>query len=327
MIKLYSRLHILIATILLVLSCSVSAMELPNPTDYYDGLPSAILYDQIYSYNLNLLDSWVDAGLIEDTGENYAANAGLGNQDIVLYTQANGTDNIGIGADGYSFDFEEPVNTNTGSESADGSTFNGTWGQNDQNNDGIIENNIGPTTTVGTLLAYLQSFNADNDIPVFLFDLNQTGAANYLWASGQVYILDDLTGDLVDSWAFDTISNGTFDAPVQNIDGSFAIDNMVYAPGAVEYTGLSGTSYDASAGGSGSYDYALFSPDMALSNYDPSDLFVVEFYFEGLNNGGEEIFITGATSPSVTVVPEPSSLLLLGMGMVGVGVLVRKRKL
>jgi hypothetical protein len=303
---------------------------LPDPTDVYDGLPAAILYDDFYSYNLWLLDELATNGPVDLEGsDSFTANAGVGGQDIVLYTQAGGTSNLGIGPDG-DLNFEDPVNTNTGN--SDGNYFDGYWGQDDQDNDGALDDVNGPVT-VGQILDYLHAYNPDNDIPVFIFDINQSNI-DWLWATGQVKLLDEVTGEVVESWAFDMLPDGEYTPGAQLPyttspgDGTDT-GSWVYAPGTIDVEGDSGTVYSVDFSGSGFADYALYSQSMNLSLFDPNDLFVVEFQFDGLNNGGEEFFLTGATVPGDTPpepVPEPSTLMLLGGGLLGLVFYVRRQR-
>jgi hypothetical protein len=239
----------------------------------------------------------------------------VGNQDIVLYTQAGGTSNQGIGPGG-AFNFEDPVNTNTGV--ADGAKFEGWWGQNDQNNDGTIVDVNGPVL-VGDLLDYLHAFNPFNNTPVFLFDLNQTGAQKDLWAYGQVTILDATDQHVKATWYMDNNLNSPSvpnDHPAP----------WVYVPGSYSIQGDTAL-YEESYTGSGFDDYAMYAATMNLDLFGADDWFVVEFNFDWLNDGGEEFFMTGTfVPPDTPPIPEPSTIILLGLGLLGiVGMRFKKR--
>lgn len=71
---------ILLLGIMVSLPINVNALTyLPDPTEVYDGLPAAIMYDEFYSYNLWLLDELATKGPIDLEGsDSFTSNAGVG---------------------------------------------------------------------------------------------------------------------------------------------------------------------------------------------------------------------------------------------------------
>ncbi len=292
-----------------------------RPALIIDGVPVAFQYDDFWSFSAPMLDQVQAAGFIPASYGDYMFTSGLGTLDVVLYTQAGGADNQGVGPLG-AFNFEDPAPTPAGNAT----TSDSWWGQNDQNNDGIAENPPGPgntvrgPVTVGNVLSYLQAFDPLNDIPVFYLDLNQTGNEAVVLFNAQARIINHTTGAVIETWALDALTqsgNGDFDASAFTT----AFPEFVA-------TGTSGTLYNAQHNiGSGKPDFIGYAPTMTLSSYDPLDLFVVDFHFRGLNNGGEEIFMTGRIGSDITLVPEPGTIILLGSGLLGLAFLVRRKRM
>lgn len=212
-------------------------------------------------------------------------------------TGSDGQDNLGTGPDG-SFDFEDPMPLPGGGAN----DFTGDWGLGTQPNGPVLVDN---------LLAYLDKINPGATIPTFIFDHNQTGGAPDLWAQAEVYIYDPVSGDRVARWIFD--------------DGN---GNPVLSPGEVEVVGESGEVYEADANkGSGKLDYIVFAPTMDLSPFSGEGyLFGIDFFLDDLNNGFEELYLSGRFTTTTVQVPLPGSLWLLGIGLVVLMAFRRQRR-
>lgn len=290
--------------LVLVLAGTASAVTLPFPP-VVDGIPVAIQYDDFISYSNQILRTIQKKNpdvLPEAIYGDYSFSTGSGNLDVVLYTFNAAQDNVNIGP-GDAFTFQAPVpNSNT-------STFSGSWGDGEPAVNGPV--------TVGQVLAYLQAFDPDNSIPVFYMDLNQTGSEASLYFSGKVDLIDE-EGVVQHTWAMDTI--------LQPGDGEYDLAARALAAGSIgPLVGTSGTDYGTVNHnlGSGFADFIAFAPTMDLTLFNPDWLFVTYFDMTGLNDGAEEIFMTGGIG--VSVIPEPSTIIFLGTGLLGLGVYGRRK--
>lgn len=323
--KKYFKPMVFMFIILLFANPVFAVFVLPDPNTQipgaYPGDNVATLHDNFYGYSAKLLDAMGYPGFDYSTG--------TGGLDLIIYTGA-GTKNKNqeVGADGPDpgskgdFYFEDPMADPAGGPNV---TFYGWWGLNDQNNDGTADAVNGPVL-VDNVLNYLHAtFGATINVPVFLFDMNQEGDYSNLYISGQVYIYDPATSKIVKSWAFDDLQNDAYDpgSPV------LAIGNLVIPKNGATYP------FDASEilyevdhnKGSGKLDFIGIAPTMDLSLYTGHGyLFVTEFRLgaEGnyLNDGFEELFLSGTVAPQV---PEPASFLLFGAGLTSLWILARKR--
>lgn len=273
-----------------------AVVYLPDPALY------AVQYDDFYSYSAKLLNAFAFPGFEKEVA------TGTGGLDIILFTGAGGASNQDIGA-GKAFDFEDPMDAPGGSAA----TFSDVWGR------GGVQLN-GPVL-VDNLYNYLQvTFGPQAAIPVFNFDMNQTGKDANLDVVAKVSILNE-AGSEVASWAFDNQTNGTFDPAAWVL--SPATITVPNPNNPVETITVDNNK------GSGKADFIVYAPTMDLTNFiNQGYYFVTDFRMERLNNGFEELFLTGAFAPTPPPppIPEPSTLLLLGGGLVGLGLLGSRRR-
>ena len=293
-----------------------AAIVLPAPTTLIDGITTAIKYDDFWSYSNQVLRTIQDKQpqyLPVATYGDFGFATGTGGLDVILYTGSGTKDrNQGVGPDGPDagnkgdYNFQDPVSAPAGGETS----LSGVWGN------GTAAVN-GPVT-VGQVLNYLHALNPNNNIPVFYMDMNQVGSAANLFFSGEVNIINPLTGASVHNWAMDNTpqpGDGTYD-PASMTVAAHEIGPLI---------GASGYNYGVVDHnlGSGKADFIAYAPTMDLSLFDPNYLFVTHFEMANLSDGFEEIFLTGniTTAP----VPEPGTMMLLGMGMLGLAVYGKRR--
>jgi hypothetical protein len=296
---------------------TASAATLPAPgtvvcdTDNTQCVPVAIQYDDAYSYSTRVLDYLYPT-------DGWLGTAGTGTLDVIVTTRSSGQSNSGGALAPY--DIPDPItNPNT-------DPILDTWGG-------------GATTSTQMLVSDLDAYLFDTfggHTPVFTFDQNETGGNPDLLASAKVEIIDPVTG-VVHTWSFDFST--------QAGDGVYDIGSPVTAPGTICIPDIrtavdSDTVCFSNNVGSGKFDYILYVPTMDLSNplwNDADNLFKVTWNFINVDDGGEEITLTGRltpgsiceTSPDLPqcqTIPEPDSLLLLGLGLIAlVGVSTRTR--
>lgn len=279
----------------------------------------ATLHDDFYGYSGKLNDV-----LYPDDG--YDRAVGTGTLDLLIYTGAGTKDrNQDIGPFGTA-DFEDPMSAPTGSVK---DRFSGYWGRNDQPNGPVL---------VDDMLVYLQSFDPNNSIPIFIFDMNQQGTEGKdddpnwnVCLAGEVFLWDPSANSGAGArvpgayWAFDNILNNQFDTPDPDDLPDYPFDPTnpwVTAIGPLQV----GPYFVDHNKGSGKLDFIGYAPTMNLNNsawLDKGYYFVANFHLANLNDGFEELFITGAYAPPV--IPEPTSLSLFGLGLLGLLGLKKKK--
>lgn len=279
---------------------------LPDPTTVVSGVPVAIQYDDAYSYSTRVLDYLYP-------GSGWSDSAGTGQLDLIVTTRSSGQTNSDIAGGIYSIP-DPTTNPNVGS-------ISDTWG--------------GSSTSmmlVKNLYDYLFNVFGANT-PVFTFDQNETGGNPDLLVNAKVEIIDGVGGAVLKTWSFDGTTqpgDGTYD-PLSYVTapGEICIDdvmNSVPGPTACFNNNV----------GSGKFDYIIYAPTMDLTPWvDDNNLFKLSWEFRDVDDGGEEITMTGRftgsicvqdpTLPQCQTVPEPGSLVLVGLALAMAGVRSRRQ--
>jgi hypothetical protein len=168
------------------------------------------------------------------------------------------------------------------------------------------------------------AFGISNVIPVFTFDLNQEGKQGDMLVTAYVQIWDPINNSQVALWSFD---NST-----QSGNGVYDPDQWIYVPekltvlADLNNDGVYETYYADNNKGSGKMDFLVYNPLLNLNDYyDNGYIFNAYFTFTGLNDGFEEIFLTGKYAQPTNPIPEPSTMLLLGAGLLGLAAAGRRK--
>ncbi|MCW5554215.1 MAG: PEP-CTERM sorting domain-containing protein [Verrucomicrobiae bacterium] len=171
-------------------------------------------------------------------------------------------------------------------------------------------------TTAGKLKAFYNlNFSPSGGVfeMVLFLDLNETGAAALVNSLDRLDIVLNPISIQGNPSPFGDVSSSQQAAINQQYTGGITIASLNPQPA---------VNLPLNSQGAGFSDYAIFTGINPFS-LDDSDVLLFNISMSSLNNGAEEIFLSGKYAPTDIVVPEPTSLILLLAGGLG---LVRWRR-
>ncbi|WP_338669298.1 PEP-CTERM sorting domain-containing protein [Pseudodesulfovibrio methanolicus] len=302
----------------------------------------AVTYGDFYSYSLPILQDFLGSDY------NILSNSGHIKNDVVIATGVSGTDvNLNF------TDMDNAYPTPGGTGSSD--TFDtGTTADPAP----ALDNDRADSwdSTIASLVNFL-----GGQSPIFLFNNNQTNSDDSidqnLWIWAQVEIWS--SAGTANSQYFELTStngdgSGTFGGNPYDYE-AHAYDNPSFTPSTpdtmpTDYV-LSGGNVCLDGGGApvdcgssevvyGPYShnlgsdraaYAVVAPELndLLADWDgdsPYDMLSIKIKMSALNAGGEQAYILPGTVQTTTVVPEPSTWLLMGLGLLCLPLVRRFRR-
>jgi hypothetical protein len=173
-------------------------------------------------------------------------------------------------------------------------------------------------TTAGEVKAFYNlNFPAPGSIfeMVLFLDLNETGAATLINSLDRLDIVLNPISIQGNPNPFGDVSSAQQAAINQLYTGGTTIASLNPQPAA---------NLPLNSQGAGFADYAIFTGVNPFT-LDDSDVLLFNLSMSSLNNGAEEIFLSGKYAPTDIVVPEPGSLMLLLMGGVGLVLWYQRR--
>ena len=313
----------------LTLNCMTtesSAITLPDPLS---GINS-YQYGDFYSYSLPILAYHYDqiyGGGVGPGNPYYVSSTSIGNT-IVVATKSeevnfSGMDNAYQTPNGGGSTFY----TGTTSDPGQVSTFSG-----DQAN------------TWDTRIEAFKSYLGTGNAPIFLFNNNQTGNEQDLYAWARVTIssstdssLNPILLEMANNHGFGPLpggfsipyaSNGSEPLPYDYVHSGGKVCTDVTATAVVSCDSPGAITFNHNLGANQAA-YALISPELNtfLTDWNSTslyDLISIDLRMTGLNNGYEQVFILPGTVTAPPV-PEPGTLVLFGAGLLGLGIYTKRR--
>ena len=282
-------------------SASAAAQQLPDPFDpsdpstFFDtntngtfdagiDIPYSQQSDDFFSYPIYLLDKYFPE-------ENWDTAAGTGTLDVIVTTRSAGQSNSDDGLGPYSI--PDPI-TNA-------------------NTDPIVDDwGYGGTPATNMLVDDLYQYLSDTfgaSIPAFTFDQNETGGNPDIDVTARAEIIDPSDDSIIASWALDSINNSAFDPAAYVLAAG-----EICVPDGIQLVVNNDDCFSNNVG-SGAFDYVIFAPTMNLTSYLGNGyVFRASWDFQNVDDGGEEITLTGRFAPTVTI-PAPGTLSLVSLAL------------
>ncbi|MCF8067554.1 MAG: PEP-CTERM sorting domain-containing protein [Desulfobacterales bacterium] len=322
--------------------------ETNGDLSFYDpyGSPYPIYheYGDFYTYSLPFLAIDFDLANGGGTGPGnpyyVTSTPGAIKDDIVLYTGSSGT-GVMTNPDGMDNAYPSPNSKKT--------PFFSTPSTDDPGGPGEFSGDVG--TSWDTSLTAMTNYLNGNQL-IFFFNNNEvnaeSGESQILQSWGKVEIVD-ATDSVLDAYYFYASPTQIHGLPAPEDSDTHLPPDLSVPPD--EFYVISPGGLEVDYDGDGEVDeninhnlganqaaFAITSPELNayLAIWDGTDDAVAmqtTFYLGepndqillGLSNGFEQLFIRSGTS--IQIIPEPTSLLLLGFGILGAGLATRRKAL
>ena len=289
------------------------AIVFPDPTTSIDGVPVSSRHTDFYSFSLPILGYFANPKANFNLLPQNPFYVDADKHDIIIGTGQSGQGWL-TNIAGMDHPYDTPAanttfafSTGTYSDPGEETPFSGDT-----------------ATTWDIELSALAGYLGGDDL-MFFFNHNETGGSDddlYAWGRAKLVDLDGAKPDIDFFFADEPGIPAEFDPP----DGSWSISDIpgqyVYAPSDVCILTPWGMQCLEHNLGTSKSAYAVFSPELNdyLKNYQTPghdaygyDAMQADFRLAGLNGGYEQLFIQAGH----TIIPEPTTMFLLGSGLLG----------